>query len=68
MLQLSRPDDLVIATGLSCSLQEFVEVAFGHVGLDAHRHVEVDKDLFRPSEIAEGRGDALKAAKFLKKD
>jgi GDPmannose 4,6-dehydratase len=66
MLQLNQPDDFVIATGLSCSLQEFVEVAFRHVGLDAKRHVKVDKDLFRPSEIAVGRGDASKAAKFLK--
>ena len=66
MLQLSQPDDFVIATGVSCSLQEFVEVAFDHVGLDAHRYVKVDKDLFRPSEIEIGRGDASKAAKILK--
>jgi GDPmannose 4,6-dehydratase len=65
MLQLSEPQDFVIATGLSCSLQEFVEVAFQHVGLDPHKHVKIDKDLFRPTEIEIGRGDASKAASVL---
>ncbi|MGA8659477.1 MAG: GDP-mannose 4,6-dehydratase [Chthoniobacterales bacterium] len=65
MLQLSEPEDFVIATGLSCSLQEFVEVAFKHAGLESHRHVKVDKALFRPTEIEVGRGDPSKAAKIL---
>lgn len=65
MLQLNEPQDFVIATGLSCSLQEFVEVAFRHVGLEPGRYVKVDKDLFRPTEIEVGRGDASKAASEL---
>jgi GDPmannose 4,6-dehydratase len=66
MLQLDQPEDFVIATGLSCSLHEFVEVAFRHVGLDPSRYVKVEKGLFRPTEIAVGRGDASKAASVLK--
>lgn len=66
MLQLDQPEDFVIATGLSCSLQEFVEVAFRHVGLEPHRYVKIDKVLFRPTEITVGRGDASKAASILK--
>ena len=65
-LILSQPDDFVIATGLSCSLQEFVEAAFEHVGLDTRQHAKVDKGLFRPNEIGKGRRDASKAAKILK--
>jgi len=65
MLQLNEPQDFVIATGLSCSLQEFVEVAFRHVGLEPGRYVKVDKDLFRPTEIEVSRGDASKAASEL---
>jgi GDPmannose 4,6-dehydratase len=65
MLQLSQPDDFVIATGLSCSLQDFVDVAFQHVGLEAHRFLKVDKTLFRPTEIDVGRGDPSKAAQVL---
>jgi GDPmannose 4,6-dehydratase len=55
MLQLSESEDFVIATGLSRSLQEFVEVAFSHVCLDPDQHVNVDKNLFRPTEIGIGR-------------
>lgn len=65
MLQLSQPDDFVIATGRTCSLQEFVEVAFTHLGLDYQQHVTIDNNLFRPTEIQISRGDATKAAKIL---
>jgi len=65
MLQLSQPEDFVIATGLSCSLQEFVEAAFRQVGLEAERFVKVDKTLFPPTEIPVGRGDPSKAARIL---
>jgi GDPmannose 4,6-dehydratase len=66
MLQLDQPEDFVIATGLSCTLQEYVEVAFRHAGLDPRRFVTVDKGLYRPTEIAVGRGDASKAESVLK--
>ncbi len=66
MLQRDQAEDFVIATGRSCSLQEFVEVTFQHLGLDPHPHVKIDKSLFRPTEIEIGCGDASKAASVLK--
>jgi GDPmannose 4,6-dehydratase len=66
MLRLDQPEDFVIATGHSCSLQEFVEVAFHHLGLDPARYLKIDKSLFRPTEIEVGRGNASKAARVLK--
>jgi len=61
MLQQTRPDDYVIATGETHSLQEFVAVTFSYLGLDWQKHVEIDKSLFRPTEISEGRGNPSKA-------
>jgi GDPmannose 4,6-dehydratase len=61
MLQHDRPDDFVIATGEMHSVEEFVETAFRHVGLDWHDHVEIDPRYFRPTEVDELRGDASKA-------
>jgi GDPmannose 4,6-dehydratase len=66
MMQLSQAEDLVIATGHSCRLQEFVEVAFRHLGLDPARYLKIDKALFRPTEIDVGLGDASRAASTLK--
>jgi GDPmannose 4,6-dehydratase len=65
MLQLQKPDDFVIATGHSCSLQEFVEMAFQQVGLDSAPYVIIDQYLFRLTEIEVGRGDASRAASVL---
>src|SRR5881227_2452779 len=42
MLQQDRPDDYVVATGVSHSVRELVEIAFGHAGLDWQKHVQVD--------------------------
>jgi GDPmannose 4,6-dehydratase len=61
MLQQEQPDDYVVATGQKHSVRELVELAFGHVGLDWHDHVEVDPQLFRPAEVSTLRGDATKA-------
>jgi GDPmannose 4,6-dehydratase len=61
MLQLDQPEDFVIATGVSHSLEEFVAEAFTCVGLDWHEHVQTDKQLLRPSDIPENKGDASKA-------
>jgi GDPmannose 4,6-dehydratase len=66
MLQLDQPEDFVIATGHSCSLQEFVEVAFRHLDLDPAQYLRIDKSLFRPTDIGVGLGDASKAANKLK--
>ena len=61
MLQQDAPDDYVISTGTSHSVQELVEVAFGHAGLDWERHVHLDPALLRPAEVDHLIGDSSKA-------
>jgi GDPmannose 4,6-dehydratase len=61
MLQQSQPDDYVVATGETHSVQEFVEVAFECVGLDWKKHVVISQDLYRPSEVHLLMGDPSKA-------
>ena len=61
MLQQEKPDDYVIATGISHSVRELVEVAFGHAGLDWRKHVALDPKLIRPAEVEHLIGDSSKA-------
>jgi GDPmannose 4,6-dehydratase len=61
MLQQEQPDDFVIATGASYTLEEFVKTAFEAVNLDWKSHVEIDKSLFRPTDLAGGLGNPTKA-------
>jgi GDPmannose 4,6-dehydratase len=61
MLQQDRPDDYVIATGVSHSVRELVETAFGHAGLDWQRHVKTDSALLRPAEVEHLIGNPAKA-------
>lgn len=61
MLQQDEPDDYVIATGVSHSVQEFVEEAFSYVGLDYRQYVVVDKALYRPLDPSNLVGDYSKA-------
>jgi GDPmannose 4,6-dehydratase len=65
MLQIDMPEDFVIATGNSHSLEEFVSAVFEFVGLDWREHVDFDDNFRRPTDIAEGRGDAGKAERVL---
>jgi GDPmannose 4,6-dehydratase len=65
MLQQDRPDDFVIATGLSHSVRDLVQTAFGHVGLDWQKHVRLDPRLLRPAEVDRLIGDASKAHREL---
>ena len=65
MLQRDEPEDFVIATGKTHSLEEFVAEAFAAVGLDWRRHVTRDASLSRPSELACGRADPSKAVALL---
>ena len=51
MLQQPEPGDYVVATGESHSVREFLDETFGYLGLDWHKHVEVDPRYFRPSEV-----------------
>ncbi|MEH2374728.1 GDP-mannose 4,6-dehydratase [Nostoc sp.] len=61
MLQQEQPDDYVIATGESSSLEEFVAAAFASVDLDWREHVVIDNSLLRPTDLAVGRGNPAKA-------
>jgi GDPmannose 4,6-dehydratase len=61
MLQQERAEDYVIATGISHSVRDLVEVAFGHVGLDWRKHVTLDPKLIRPAEVEHLIGDSTKA-------
>lgn len=62
MLQQTEPDDYVIATGQSYSVRDFLDEAFGFLGLYPWQHyVRIDPKYFRPSEVPELRGVATKA-------
>src|SRR5205807_2058804 len=51
MLQQAGPDDYVIGTGETHSVEEFVSIAFGHVGLDWRQYVVQDPRFYRPAEV-----------------
>lgn len=65
MLQQKEPDDYVIATGETHSVQEFLETVFQHVGLSWQQYVEIDPRYLRPSEVGLLLGDASKAREKL---
>jgi GDPmannose 4,6-dehydratase len=65
MLQIDKPDDFVIATGECYTVRQFLEITFGHVGLDWKKYVEIDPRYFRPAEVDELRGDMTKARTIL---
>ena len=65
MLQQEKPDDYVIATGETHSVQEFVEVAFARAKLDWKKYVAFDERYLRPAEVDLLIGDASKAKKQL---
>lgn len=65
MLQQQQPEDFVIATGQSHSLEEFVAQSFAAVGLDWQGHVRSDPALFRPTDIETSKADPSRAADVL---
>jgi GDPmannose 4,6-dehydratase len=65
MLQQERPDDYVIATGESHTVQDLVEISFAHVGLDWRNYVVQDPSFMRPAEVDLLIGDASKARRQL---
>jgi GDPmannose 4,6-dehydratase len=65
MLQQEEPDDYVIGTGEAYSVREFVEEAFGYVGLDWQEHVRIDPSYFRPTEVEVLIADSSKAKRTL---
>jgi len=65
ILQHDQPDEFVVATGEMHTVREFVELAFGLVGLDWNDHVAIDPRYFRPTEVDELCGDPSKARDVL---
>jgi GDPmannose 4,6-dehydratase len=66
IVSAANPSDFVVATGVSHSVQDFVEAAFAAVGIDNWRSVvELDESLARPSDAAEMRGDITKISSEL---
>lgn len=66
MLQQDKGDDYVIATNETHSVREFLEAAFGHVGLDWEKYVAIDPRYHRPAEVDLLIGDYTKARHQLK--
>jgi GDPmannose 4,6-dehydratase len=65
MLQQETPADFVIATGSSHSLEDFVGAAFAAVNLDWRDHTQISRSLFRPTDVAEMKGNPSKIAHLL---
>jgi GDPmannose 4,6-dehydratase len=65
MLQQDQPDDYVVATNEAHSVQELVEIAFGHAGLDWRPHVKTDPAFLRPAEVDHLIGNPEKARRML---
>ena len=65
MLQQDHPDDYVVATGETHTVREFLDVAFGHLGLDWQRYVRIDPRYYRPTEVDLLIGDPAKAQQRL---
>lgn len=63
IMQLDSPDDFIICTGETHSVEEFLHMAFAQVGLDPVKHVEFDKKLLRPGKTDRLVGDSTKAKK-----
>jgi GDPmannose 4,6-dehydratase len=65
MLQQENPDDYVIATGETHTVEEFLHEVFDYAGISVKKYLKTDKRLFRPHEVPLLLGDASKAKKKL---
>ena len=65
MLQQDKPQDFVVATGTTFTLEEFVAAAFGHFSLNWRDHVVQDEKLFRPTDLQVSRANPAKAKAIL---
>jgi GDPmannose 4,6-dehydratase len=65
MLQQPEPDDYVVGSGKTHSVEEFVQIAFDHVGLDWRKHVVIDPQFYRPAEVDLLLSDPSKARRLL---
>ena len=65
MMQAEKPDDYVIATGVTHSVRDFLDATFGYLELDWNKYVEIDPRYYRPSEVDLLQGDSGKARREL---
>ncbi|ARU86604.1 GDP-mannose 4,6-dehydratase [Pseudomonas sp. M30-35] len=65
MLQQDKPDDYVIATGITTTVREMCRIAFSYVELDYQDHVVIDPEFFRPAEVEVLLGNPAKAERVL---
>lgn len=65
MLQQEEPDEYILASGVTHTVEEFVEMAFKHVGLEWRDYVVQDPEFFRPKEEVPLVGDSSKARKSI---
>ena len=65
MMQAEKPDDYVIATGVTHSVREFLDATFGYLDLEWNQYVEIDPRYYRPAEVDLLQGDPSKARREL---
>ena len=66
MLQQDKPDDYVVCTGHTHTIEDFLDEAFGYAGLeDWNKFIVIDKEFYRPCEVDYLRGDCSKAKRVL---
>ncbi|MGE5387671.1 MAG: GDP-mannose 4,6-dehydratase [Hyphomicrobiales bacterium] len=65
MLQQEKPDDYVVATGVTTTVRDMCRIAFNHAGLDMEKHLVLDPAFFRPAEVDVLLGDSSKAREVL---
>jgi len=65
MLQQERPDDYVVATGVTTTVRDMCRIAFEHVGLNYEEHVVIDPQFYRPAEVDVLLGNPAKAQRQL---
>ncbi len=61
MLQQDQAEDYIIATGTTCSLQDFVSLTFENLGLDWRDHVRQSAELMRPTDLSISKADPTKS-------
>ena len=66
MLQQDKPDDYVVCTGKTYTIEDFLEEAFAYAGIeDWNKFIVIDKEFYRPCEVEYLRGDCSKAKTVL---
>jgi GDPmannose 4,6-dehydratase len=65
MVQQDKPDDFVVATGVTTTVRDMCKIAFSHLGMNYEDHVVVDPKFFRPAEVDVLLGDPAKANRVL---